>query len=62
VLGTLHAAMDAGDLVAPTMQQPDMGSFGGEEAPEMGEMPPEAPEMGEMSMEAPEMPPEGMME
>jgi len=44
------------------MQQPDMGSFGGEEAPEMGEMPPEAPEMGEMSMEAPEMPPEGMME
>ena len=68
VLGTIHAAMDAGDLVAPTLQQPDTGSFGGEEpagepmeAPEM----PMQPEQPEMAMEAPEMPmqpPEGMME
>jgi hypothetical protein len=68
VLGTIAAAMDSGDLVAPTMQQPDMGSFGGEEP---AEGPMEAPEMlmqpeqPEMAMEAPEMPmqpPEGMME
>jgi len=68
VLGTIHAAMDAGDLVAPTLQQPDTGSFGGEEpAGEPMEAPetPMQPEQPKMAMEAPEMsmqPPEGMME
>jgi hypothetical protein len=64
VMGTIAAAMDSGDLVAPTLQQPDMGSFGGEEAGEEPEMPMQ-PEQPEMAMEAPEMPmqpPEGMME
>jgi len=58
VLGTLHAAMDAGDLVAPTLQAPETGNFGGEMASEQ----PEAPETGnfggEMASEQPEMPPE----
>lgn len=73
VLGTIHAAMDAGDLVPPSMQQQQpMGVFGGEqpmeqpgEAPEMPGQPeqmgeaPEAPM--EMPAEMPEQAPEGMM-
>ena len=72
VLGTIHAAMDAGDLVPPSMQQQPMGGFGGEqpmeqpgEAPEMPGQPkqmgeaPEAPM--EMPAEMPEQAPEGMM-
>jgi len=55
VLGTLHAAMDAGDLVAPTFQQPEMGDFGGEMPPEMPAEQPEMPEMGDFSPVPPEM-------
>lgn len=59
VMGTMHAAMDMGDLVPPTLNQPD--NFGMEE-------PGEAPEMPEMAGGMPEMPqqppmaPEGPME
>jgi hypothetical protein len=62
VLGTMHAAMDAGDLVAPSMQpQQPRGGFG-EEGPTEA---PEAPQMAqqpEMPPEAPQQPPEGMMQ
>ena len=68
VMGTMHAALDMGDLVPPTLPQP--GGYGMEEqggmpeAPEMGGMP-EAPEMGggmpEMPPQQP-MAPEGPME
>jgi hypothetical protein len=57
--------MDSGDLVAPMMQQPDMGSFGGEEPAQEPMEAPEMPMQPETPMEAPEMPmqaPEGMME
>ena len=50
----LHAAIDAGDLVAPTLAAPETGDFGGEMAPEQPEMPSEAPEMPEMAAETPE--------
>ena len=62
VMGTMHAAMDMGDLVPPTLNQP--GNFGMEEPGEA----PEAPEMPEMTGGMPEMPqqppmaPEGPME
>ena len=62
VMGTMHAAMDMGDLVPPTLNQP--GNFGMEEPGEA----PEAPEMPEMAGGMPEMPqqppmaPEGPME
>ena len=62
VMGTMHAAMDMGDLVPPTLAQP--GNFGMEEPGEA----PEAPEMPEMTGGMPEMPqqppmaPEGPME
>lgn len=61
-MGTMHAAMDMGDLVPPTLNQP--GNFGMEEPGEA----PEAPEMPEMAGGMPEMPqqppmaPEGPME
>ena len=50
VMGTMHAAMDMGDLVPPTLNQP--GNFGMEEPGEA----PEAPEMPEMAGGMPEMP------
>jgi len=69
VLGTMHAAMDAGDLVAPMMQQQQgMGSFGGEQPGEAPEMPSQPEQPGEMPEAQPQMPqqpaqaPEGMME
>ena len=70
VLGTMHAAMDAGDLVAPSMQQQQQGagSFGGEMEPQQPNEAPEAPSQpeqpGEPSEPQPQQqqPPEGMME
>ena len=73
VLGTMHAAMDSGDLVSPvTHQQQGMGSFGGEQPAEQPGEAPEAPgqpeQPGEPSEAQPQMPqqpaqaPEGMVE
>jgi hypothetical protein len=64
VMGTLHAAMDAGDLVPPTMQQQQQPreGFGGEQPMEQPEPMGEAPEAPmEMPNETPEQAPEGMM-
>ena len=54
VLGTLHAAMDMGDLVPPS--QPQEGDFGMDQMPEQPEQPgemPEAPQQPFMSPEGP---------
>jgi len=50
VMGTMHAAMDMGDLVPPSQAQP--GAFGAEQPGEMPEMPGQPEQPGE----APEMP------
>jgi hypothetical protein len=50
VLGTLHAAMDMGDLVPPS--QPQEGNFGMDQMPEQPEQP-EAPQQPLMSPEGP---------
>jgi len=51
VLGTLHAAMDMGDLVPPG--QPQEGNFGMDQMPEQPNEPPEAPQQPLMSPEGP---------
>lgn len=59
VLGTMHAAMDAGDLVSPVMhQQQGMGSFGGEQPAEQPGETPEAPGQPEQPGEPPEAQPQ----
>jgi len=62
VLGTLHAAMDMGDLVPPG--QPQEGNFGMDQMPEQPEMLSELPEMPSELPEEPQQPlmsPEGPM-
>ena len=62
VMGTMHAAMDMGDLVPPSQPQ---GNFGMDQMPEQPGEAPEAPGQPEQPGEAPEapeqppMPPEG---
>ena len=51
VLGTLHAAMDMGDLVPPG--QPQEGNFGMDQMPEQPNELPEAPQQPLMSPEGP---------
>lgn len=54
VLGTLHAAMDMGDLVPPG--QPQEGDFGMDQMPEQPEQPGEMPETPQQPLMSPEGP------